>query len=115
MRLSLIFFFIIHSFYLSSRADCVEISGDEGSGTNTSCIINEYKSKDYSTGKKITQTSNTRIDQKTNIFSCINSTSAICERASESLIKKSNDFSDSDNFKNGITENSFNSRFRFYE
>ena len=114
MKYLLVVFFTIPFTYLLSKAECIEISGDVGNTTNTACIVNEYNGHNISTGETITQTSNTLIGGKSNIFSCIDNSFANCKKQSKSLLEKNEDHSNSIEFTNGVTENAFYSNFRYY-
>ncbi len=108
-------FLFSYSYMLSANSDCVSITNDEGSISNTACIVNDYEGHNYSTGEKITQTSTYTKDKSLNIFSCIDNPLEDCETKSKSLINANQSFSVSSSYKDGITDNSFSSRFNFYE
>ena len=115
MKYLLVVIFIIPFTSLLSKAECIEISGDIGNKSNTACIINEYNGHNISTGETITQTSNTKIGGKSNIFSCLDNSYANCEKQSKSLLEKNEDYSNSVEFTNGVTDNAFYSNFRYYD
>lgn len=104
-----------YSYMLSANSDCVSLTNDDGSISNTACIVNDYNGHNYSTGEKITQTSTYTKDESLNIFSCIDNPLEDCEIKSKSLIKANQTFSASSSYKDGITDNSFSSIFNFYE
>tara|TARA_B100001057_G_C22681249_1_gene883842 strand:- start:329 stop:682 length:354 start_codon:yes stop_codon:yes gene_type:complete len=104
-----------YSYILSANSSCVSLTSDAGSISNTACIVNEYNGHYYSTGEKITQTSNYTKDESSKIFSCIDNPLEDCETKSKSLINANQSFSVSSSYKDGITDNSFSSRFNFYK
>ena len=97
------------------NADCVSITNDEGSISNTACIVNEYNGQKSSTGKKITQISTYTKDESQKFFSCIDNPLEDCETKSKSLINANQSFSVRSSYKDGITDNSFSLRFDSYE
>ena len=111
----LLILFSSYSYILSANSGCVSLTSDAVSISNTACIVNEYNGHNYSTGEKITQTSTYTKDESSKIFSCIDNPLEDCETKSKSLINANQSFSVSSSYKDGITDNSFSSRFNFYE
>tara|TARA_B100001093_G_scaffold451872_1_gene459588 strand:- start:196 stop:546 length:351 start_codon:yes stop_codon:yes gene_type:complete len=104
-----------YSYILSANSDCVSITNDEGSTSNTACIVNEYNGHNYSTRKKNTQISTYTKDESQKFFSCIDNPLEDCETKSKSLINANQSFSVRSSYKDGITDNSFSLRFDSYK
>tara|TARA_E500000331_G_C17109786_1_gene649111 strand:+ start:97 stop:450 length:354 start_codon:yes stop_codon:yes gene_type:complete len=111
----LLILFSSYSYILSANSGCVSLASDDGSLSNTACIVNEYNGHNYIAGEKITQTSTYIKDESSKIFSCIDKPLEDCETKSKSLINANQSFSVSSSYKDGITDNSFSSRFNLYK
>tara|TARA_B100001093_G_C26404429_1_gene832724 strand:- start:339 stop:692 length:354 start_codon:yes stop_codon:yes gene_type:complete len=111
----LLILFSSYSYIFAANSGCVSLTSDAGSISNTACIVNEYNGHNYSTGEIITQTSTYTKDESSKIYSCIDNPLENCQTQSSFLIDANQSFSVISSYKDGITDNSFSSRFYFYE